>query len=946
MRILFLILFSVLPYTLFANSSTHYTIAADQNNGMITVLTNDGRLLYFGYYDWGPNWSGIRRNNLTTEEHNRIRFNYKNIINQTNAEYEINGFWEKISEYEMRFEANLIAKNNSDIVQAQFSINTGELLNGERARVYNSENEYHEVPMPFESGLIGNDIIRIDFIHNTNIAAVLKFDQPVYISADRNEARIAIVKEKIEEGNIYHLNMTLIFNEPLIFYSGPESAPDSQYGWYPFSQDVVISEDSHLSLSSWLDGPAGKYGRIMANGDNLYRNDQPIKIWGINLSFNACAPHKKLADKRAEFYAAMGINSIRCHKYAQGPGWRGITSEKSAILFDEESLDRFDYFISALKNRGIYTKLSPVFIINPGPDDASIIPYLNEFERLRHDWYNPKHGSIYFSPELQELLVQQFTNLLSHRNPYTGLTYAEDPAIIYIEIYNEDSIFFHGTPRALSSSATLRTNAGWLFSQWLKEKYSTESEWRSAWGNRAINSSILRNQRIPTDESWAENRIYPVGNPWFFDPDNIATSQKRYEQRLYDTMEFLYQHQNNVYAHIANKIRETGYTGELISSNWIAGRQMSHFYNLHSDKIIGTIDRHNYFGGGRGPYHSNSSMLSTPGSGILSSGLHQVEGRPFMLSEWIHVSPNEWASEGAAIISAYGMGLQGWDASYAFQNSDAGTFSSALRENWDVTAPNFIGLFPAISRQVLRQDVKESQEVHYLNIHIPSLSIGDVGFDLRDSTSGDIKSTTTDVFSSEALSIMRSQIRFTEDNIKTTKLNIQESVRSNTYNSVTNELTWKPGQTPQSGYIVIDTAATQAVVGFAQNQPQKLSTSEIELKSKFGAVYLTAQSYNGTLDNDDLLIVAIGRARNHGASIINDNFILSSGSRERNRITGPVLMEPVVASIRLNRTDFEVIALDHNGNITENKLNLSDDGSFHIDTGEYKTPYFLVKTIN
>ena len=71
-------------------------------------------------------------------------------------------------------------------------------------------------------------------------------------------------------------------------------------------------------------------------------------------------------------------------------------------------------------------------------------------------------------------------------------------------------------------------------------------------------------------------------------------------------------------------------------------------------------------------------MLARAGSGSLSSGLQQVDDRPFMLSEWIHVFPNEWGVEGPAVLGAYGMGLQGWDVSFMFQNRDSGTFSEKI----------------------------------------------------------------------------------------------------------------------------------------------------------------------------------------------------------------------------------------------------------------------------
>jgi hypothetical protein len=49
-------------------------------------------------------------------------------------------------------------------------------------------------------------------------------------------------------------------------------------------------------------------------------------------------------------------------------------------------------------------------------------------------------------------------------------------------------------------------------------------------------------------------------------------------------------------------------------------------------------------------------------------GLQQVIDRPFGLSEWITVYPALYSADGPAIIAAYGMGLQGWDASYEFQS--------------------------------------------------------------------------------------------------------------------------------------------------------------------------------------------------------------------------------------------------------------------------------------
>ena len=65
-----------------------------------------------------------------------------------------------------------------------------------------------------------------------------------------------------------------------------------------------------------------------------------------------------------------------------------------------------------------------------------------------------------------------------------------------------------------------------MFATWLKEKYGSRIR-LDAWGKESavLNNSMLKNQKLPLDESWEENRIYPAGNPWFFDPDNLNTSR-------------------------------------------------------------------------------------------------------------------------------------------------------------------------------------------------------------------------------------------------------------------------------------------------------------------------------------------------------------------------------------------------------------------------------------
>lgn len=935
-RILFLL--TVFSIKVLAES---LTAVPDPSTGQLAFLDPEGLALSFGYYDWGPNWSGVRRNNQVQGLGKRVSFTFKNQIQQSSTPFEIQGAWEQQDANTFAFSARLTPGGGADLGLSQFSLTPGARFHGE-ATLVSADGTRTPIRIPFERGTVGDAVRQLILRDSAGAETRLSFAPPASISADGGQARIRLASDRIEPGRIEELAFTVTLPQAARLIARAEDAPPSQDGWYPMPSGQPVPPDSVWSLASWLEAPAGKHGRIRAVGDDLIYNGKPFQLWGLNVSYNACAPDKALADRRADFYSAMGINAVRLHKYADGTGWAGILSPDSAVEFDPAGLDRMDYFVSVLKAKGIYVKLSPVFIMNIGPGDRERIPYLEEFAADRNGWRNPKHGSLYFSRELQDMLIEQMVTLLRHRNPHTGLTYAEDPAVAYVELYNEDSALFFGTPAVLAQSKTLRERAGGMFAAWLKQKYGTEEAFRAAWGEGALNSAPLRNFRIPTDESWAEGRIYPVGNPWFYDPVNLETTQAEFKIRLMDTMRFLYELQNQVYARMVEAVRTAGYGGEIIASNWHAGRQMSHYYNLHSDALIGTIDRHNYFGGGRPPLHANASMLDQPGGGMLSSSLNQVAGRPFMLSEWIHVLPNEWGAEGAALIASYGMGLQGWDVSFPFQNRDEGSFSSNLREVWDVTAPNFIGMFPGLSRQVHRGDVKTADLVHHRNVHIPSLDEGKVGFEMQSRAEGDIKVDDTDVFPAEALAVARGVVRFTETFQETEGFDLTPFREDGELVSSTGQLRWRAGAGTRDGFFSIHTPATQAWVGFTEGQTRNLGDIAVRSHSRFAALHFTARSPKGTLANDDILVTAIARARNEGAVVVADQFIFSQGSRQRNNFTGPVLMEPVRAEVHVKRPGATVHILTPMGQKTGRTVPASGNGTFALDTGRDQTPYYLI----
>lgn len=796
-----------------------------------------------------------------------------------------------------------------------------------------------EEMLPIERRGLGSNVGEFELIDSDGRMTKFELDPALAVGSD-GAIRISLVGESISADSPVSRRVTLTLPEPGRLYGDARQVPDrsGMDDWYEFRPSgLPPTDEDELSMAGWLPRPAGKDGRIRSEGDELRIGGERIRLWGVNVCFADCAPPRELAERRAKFYARNGINAVRLHKYADGSGWAGIQSPGSFVEFDREALDRMDYFVSMLKAEGIYVKLSPTFGVRLGPEDYDRLPYASEFgQRPRHgERLNTQHGTIYLSEEIQELQIRQTIKLLNHRNPYTGLTYAEDPAIAIVEMYNEDSALFYGTMARLQNVPTLRQRASREFTEWLRTRYGSEAQLIDAWGTAALNSFGAEGF---LGESYADGSIVPAGNPWFYDPDQLGGSQVQKARRLYDTMLFWYERQNAFYDRFLVAIRDAGYDGEVLSSNWFAGRAFSHFYNLHSDARIGMIDRHNYWGGGSGSDFDDRTMLARPGSGILSLGHSQVEGRPFSISEWIHVFPNEWGVEGPAIIGAYGMGLQGWDVSFTFQNRDAGYFSSRIgRDQWDATAPQIMGVFPAVARQIHRGDVRESELTIPRNVHIDSLYEGRLGFDDRSTAAGDFKTSDSNTVPIEAIAVGKSVVRFTDRFEETPRFDFQPFVDGNLLRSSTRELVWSgaEGGSTKAGWFSIDTPGTQALVGFASGVSADLADVEIRSESEFAAIYVTARDRAETIgDGKSILVTALARARNSGMNI-RGSLLLGVGVE-------PILLEPVKAEITLKRSGTPTVyVLDHDGRRTDRTVPVSG-GVIRLDTGRDRAFSYLI----
>ena len=331
---------------------------------------------------------------------------------------------------------------------------------------------------------------------------------------------------------------------------------------------------------------------------------------------------------------------------------------------------------------------------------------------------------------------------------------------------------------------------------------------------------------------WRTRNIVPQLNPWFFGEDNLPKQKGGARRRLLDTAAFLHDVQDRFYSRFVKAIRDAGYKGPLNGSPWQAPSMLPHYYNLYSDYKVGFIDRHNYFEG-KGP-DMFASMLTQPGSGYFSSGLQQVVDRPFALSEWIHVYPNVYAAEGPAILAAYGMGLQGWDASYEFQSqADA---PDLRRHRRQLPLGRLGGGRAHVAGPVPRpgpHDLPRRRQGGRGDLGAPRQP-GRPGrghaspSPTRWSSSGDVKSFGGSV-PPEALAAGRVVVEFTDKSQPSQLPDMSRYRHGSVIKSVTGQLAW---DTSGKGFFTVNTAGTKAVVGFAGGKEQTLGDVKVQLERR------------------------------------------------------------------------------------------------------------------
>jgi len=252
----------------------------------------------------------------------------------------------------------------------------------------------------------------------------------------------------------------------------------------PFVIPAKPNPESLIAVKS-IESIGVSHDRLVARDSHFYNGEKQVKLWGVNLSFNANFPTHKDAEEVAARLAQAGVNTVRCHHMDTSLWPRGIWDEKEPTKLKAEALDRLDYFIDQLAKQGIWVDIN--LHVGRGHSRYIGIPSSNDsYDKI----------SCLFTTALIEAQKKYATDLLGHVNKYRKVRYADDPAVALVEITNENSFFMWDGEEKLRTLPDYYADIlQKLYNTWLLEKYGSEAKLRSAWGKNAesLGRNFLRN---------------------------------------------------------------------------------------------------------------------------------------------------------------------------------------------------------------------------------------------------------------------------------------------------------------------------------------------------------------------------------------------------------------------------------------------------------------------
>ncbi|MGC8666958.1 MAG: hypothetical protein ACP5VE_02415 [Chthonomonadales bacterium] len=412
--------------------------------------------------------------------------------------------------------------------------------------------------------------------------------------------------------------------------------------WIPLTEQPDVLAGSALDLSRVIPwhAPAGSLGRVLASGSHFVfadRPSKPVRFYGVNLTFGSQYLTHDEADRLAIRLRRLGYNAVRLHHY------EGMLVDRRAgpgVRLDPQQLDRLDYLFYALKKQGIYIT-TDLFVSRPVANSEIWLGAEGDIGMDEYKMAVPVNDRAFAD------YCAFASALLEHRNPYTGTTWAQDPALAWLSLINE------GNPGNFVGLLTgnLGRDYALAWNKWLQARYPTRDALANALGAQPSDPTAQPG-RVPIPTQQDASRRWVLFNVF------LADSQRSFFHR---TRDFL---------------RNQLHCRALLTNNnaWTNPLQMEavrstfdyvddHFYVDHPQFL-------------QQPWRlpsrcSNESPVSAGAPGGTSCAFIRLLDRPFTCTEFNYAGPSRYRGVGGILTGALGA-LQDWAGIWRFDYASNG----------------------------------------------------------------------------------------------------------------------------------------------------------------------------------------------------------------------------------------------------------------------------------
>jgi len=484
---------------------------------------------------------------------------------------------------------------------------------------------------------------------------------------DRFELRIDFLDAKSAKSSTIEFEVEGLFADSLNQKSGkvkldlppPPAKTVANDDWcvFPYTNEIAEGSILDFSQATIRHRPAGQYGFVKVTKDGHFafeKSAKPLRLVGGNLCFDANFLTKEQCQAAVGDFVRRGWNTIRFHHIdvtITKDEWNNLWNRTTYPEISPKRLDQLDFLMAECKKAGIYVTFDLYAMGGLGSCEGFDKPLNCSTIKAIVPIHKPA----------EDLWFKRAMEIFDHVNPYTGMKWKDDPAVLFVTLMNEDSI-----------------NSVW-------------------WG--------AADKYVEGYNAWAKTKGYPA-----YEKKDIGNKK--------EFAEYLFTVKADANRRMSKRLKDAGVRALVSGGNWWDTMQQT-----YERDALEVVDNHGYGDHPQPsyqklPFHINQTSDIKSGNPTYNEPMmkspSRVLGKPFTVTEYNYCPPNKYRADGGVAMGAYAS-LQDWDALYRFawSHSNSNMFKPSRLSGFDiVTDP--IAQFT--ERQVVllfgRGDVKPAEKTY------------------------------------------------------------------------------------------------------------------------------------------------------------------------------------------------------------------------------------------